>query len=325
MIITRTPFRISFLGGGSDMEDYYAKSEGAVLSTSIDKYMYIASHRYFHEDQIRVKYSKTETVSRVEDLEHPIFREVLRRFGISGVEVSSTADVPAGTGLGSSSSFTVGLLNNFYVRAGQCVNRVLLAEEACEIEIDRLKSPIGKQDQYAAAFGGLNVFRFHASGAVSIEPVHLSTDRYHALQENLLMFYTGEQRQAGLILAEQKENMSTPQKRDCVKQMVDLVWEARAAIGEGKLERFGRILDRSWRLKQQLASKISNDKINAWYHCAIQNGAIGGKLLGAGGGGFLLLYCEKPEQARLRAALTELREFKFRFESEGSRTIYLGE
>jgi D-glycero-alpha-D-manno-heptose-7-phosphate kinase len=326
MIITRTPFRISFLGGGSDMEEFYSQTSGAVLSTSIDKYMYIASHRFFDEDQVRIKYSKTETVGRVEELEHPIVREVLTRFKVNGaLEVSSNADIPAGSGLGSSSSFTVGLLNNLYARSGKYVTKGLLAHEACEIEIDRLKSPIGKQDQYAAAFGGLNVFHFNPSGTVSIEPVHLRADLYRALQENLLMFYTGKQRMASLILAEQKENLRLPDKRDHLKRMVDLVWDAQEALYEGNLERFGRVLDKSWRLKKQLASKISNEQINEWYYRALQNGAIGGKLLGAGGSGFLLFYCDKKEQPRLRQALADLRELKFRFEGEGSRIIYFAD
>jgi D-glycero-alpha-D-manno-heptose-7-phosphate kinase len=326
MIITRTPFRVSFVGGGSDIEEFYAQCGGAVLSTTIDKYMYIASHRFFDEDKVRVKYSKTETVTRLEELEHPILREVLGRFRVGGaLEVSSNADIPAGSGLGSSSSFTVGLIHNLHVRAGKYVAKPQLAEEACDVEIRRLKEPIVKQDQYAAAFGGLNVFRFNPSGAVSVEPIHLKADVYAALQENLLMFHTGGQRMASYVLAEQKENLRSQQKREVVKRMVGFVWELRDALYAGRLERLGQLLDKSWRLKQQLASTISNDGINRAYQQATASGALGGKLLGAGGSGFLLFYCEKKNHERLRNALAPLRELKFRFESEGSRVIYVGD
>ena len=325
MIITRTPFRISFFGGGSDIEDYYSQSAGAVLSTTFNKYMYISSHRFFDEDQVRIKYSKTETVSKLDELEHPICREVLKRFQINGaLEISSNADIPAGSGLGSSSSFTVGLLHNLYARAGKFTAKGLLAKDACEIEIERLKEPIGKQDQYAAAFGGLNVFHFNPTGTVSVEPIHIKPDIYRTLEENLLMFYTGKQRMASHILAEQKENIRTPQKREVLKRMVDMVWEAQDALYGGNLERFGRILDRSWRLKQQLASKISNEHVNQLYQRGLQHGALGGKLLGAGGSGFLLFYCEKENHAHLRAAMQPYQELTFRFELEGSKIIYVG-
>ncbi|HXG11406.1 MAG TPA: hypothetical protein VNK04_16750 [Gemmataceae bacterium] len=323
MIITRTPFRVSFAGGGSDIEEFYSQCGGAVLSTTIDKYMYIASHRFFDEDKVRVKYSKTETVTRLEDLEHPILREVLIRFQVRGaLEISSNADIPAGSGLGSSSSFTVGLIHNLHVRAGKYVTKAQLAEEACDVEINRLQEPIGKQDQYAAAFGGLNVFHFHPSGTVGVEPIHLKADVYQGLQESLLMFHIGGQRMASYVLAEQKANLRSSPKREVLKRMVDFVWELRDALYDGKLERLGQILDRSWRLKQQLASKISNDTINRCYQLALENGALGGKLLGAGGSGFLLLFCPRPKQEGLRRALAPLRELRFRFEIEGSKVIF---
>jgi D-glycero-alpha-D-manno-heptose-7-phosphate kinase len=288
--------------------------------------MYIASHRFFDEDKVRVKYSKTETVTRLEELEHPILREVLAQFQVSGaLEISSNADIPSGSGLGSSSSFTVGLIHNLHVRAGKYVAKDRLAEEACRIEINRLREPIGKQDQYAAAFGGLNVFRFNPSGTVSVEPIHLKADVYAALQENLLMFHTGGRRMASYILSEQKENLRSKQKREVLKKMVEMVWEVRDALYAGRLERLGQLLDRSWRLKQQLASKISSDAIDRAYQQALASGAVGGKLLGAGGSGFLLFYCERPYQNRLREVLAPLRELKFRFETEGSKIIYVGD
>lgn len=326
MIITRTPFRISFVGGGSDMEEYYSQSPGAVLSTTIDKHMYIASHRYFDEDQVRVKYAKTETVTKLEQLEHPIFREVLARFQISGaLEISSNADIPAGSGLGSSSSFTVGLLHNLYARSGQYVSKGQLAQEACEVEIEKLREPIGKQDQYAAAFGSLNVLHFIPNGKVTVEPVLLKADIFQALESNLLMFYTGRQRFASQILAEQKVNTRSAAVRDTLKRMVDSVSEAQAALYEGNLDRFGTILDKNWRLKQTLASSVTNPEINELYDRGVKNGAVGGKLLGAGGSGFLLFYCETSQQPRLRSALSHLRELKFKFDTEGSKVIYFGD
>jgi len=326
MIITRTPFRISFVGGGSDMKEYYEQTPGAVLSTTIDKHMYIASHRFFDDDKVRVKYAKTETVTKLDQLEHPIFREVLARFQISGaLEISSNADIPAGSGLGSSSSFTVGLLHNLYARTGRYVAKDQLAQEACEIEIDKLHEPIGKQDQYAAAFGSLNVFHFNPNGAVTVEPVLLKADIDKALQDNLLMFYTGKQRFAAQILSEQKANIQSAFVRESLKRMVDCVWEAQSALYEGNLDRFGTILDKTWRLKQTLASNVTNPEINELYDQGVRNGAVGGKLLGAGGSGFLLFYCDKSRQHQLRAALAHLRELKFRFDTEGSKVIYFGD
>ena len=326
MIITRTPFRISFVGGGSDIEEFYGQGGGAVLSTTINKHMYIASHRFFDEDQVRVKYSKTETVTNVADLEHPIVREALLRSQVCGaLEISSNADIPAGSGLGSSSALTVGLLHNLYARSGKYVTKAQLAQEACDVEIGKLKEPIGKQDQYAVAHGGLNVFHFNPSGTVSVEPVHLRADIYKALEENLVLFYTGRQRIASQILAEQKENLRTQETRDVMKQMVDFVWDAQDALYQGNLERFGRVFDKTWRLKQRLASKVSNPAIGEIYQRGLQNGAIGGKLLGAGGSGFFLFYCDKARQAQLRAALGQYRELRFRFETEGTKVIYFGD
>jgi D-glycero-alpha-D-manno-heptose-7-phosphate kinase len=219
MIITRTPFRISFVGGGSDLEAFYSKSPGAVLSTSINQYMYISSHNFFDRDKIRVKYSQTETVNNASELQHPILRTILSKFQLSGIEVSSIADVPSGTGMGSSSSFTVGVLHNIYTALGLEVSKEQLAREACEIEIDILKEPIGKQDQYAAAYGGLNIFRFYADGSVTAEPLQMNAETADALDKHLVMFYIGNQRKASDILAEQKKN-TLPRKinsRHCSK------------------------------------------------------------------------------------------------------------
>lgn len=327
MIITRTPFRISFVGGGSDIEEFYSRWPGAVLSTTINKYMYISSHRFWDEEIIVAKYSRTEMVKDINELQHPIIREVLKKFNVTGaLEISSNADVGAGTGLGSSSSFTVGLLHNLYSVFGKFVTKQQLAEEACDIEINRLQEPIGKQDQYAAAFGGLNIFRFDCSGTVTVEPLHLKKEIYKAIQNRLMMFYLGTQRSASEILAEQKKNMQLKRSNlECIREMVGLVDELRDVLYQGRLEEFGKILHKNWQYKQRLSSKVSSDAINDLYETALRNGATGGKVLGAGGGGFLLLYCEPERQERLRSALRQLRHMKFKFENEGSKIIYIGD
>lgn len=326
MIITKTPFRISFVGGGSDISDFYRRSAGAVLSTAIDKYMYISSHRFFDSDKIRVKYSQTETVDDIEQMKHPIFREVLRKFEVKGaIEISSNADIPAGTGLSSSSSFTVGLLHNMHTVRGRFTTKKQLAEEACEIEIGKLKEPIGKQDQYAAAFGGLNVIRFEPSEEVSIEPIHLNKRTYEALQASLLLFYIGQPRRASDILSEQKKNMNERRKFDTLRKMVELVWQLRESLYSDNLEQFGRVLHQNWLLKRQLASKITNPAIDEIYEAGLENGALGGKVLGAGGGGFMLFCCLPAQQHRLREAMSGFKEMKFKFESGGSKLIYIGD
>lgn len=326
MIITRTPFRISFVGGGSDLGAFYRRRQGAVLSTTIDKYMYISSHPFFERDQVRVKYSRTETVEEVGMIEHPIVKEVLGTFDVAGgLEISSIADVPAGTGLGSSSSFTVGLLHNMYTKFSTFVTRERLAREACEIEIERLKEPIGKQDQYAAAFGGLNVIVFDPDESVHVEAIHLTRSTFQSLQENLLMFYTGMQRTTASILTEQRSNMESGDTFPVMCKMVDIVWNLRDALYSGDLTSFGELLHRNWTLKQSLASRISNPELNGYYEKARRAGATGGKVLGAGGGGFLLLYCEERERDRVTEALSPLRPMEFRFDHEGSKLIYVGD
>lgn len=325
MIITKTPFRISFVGGGSDLEAYYSKSQGAVLSTSIDKYMYISSHKFFEEDKIRTKYSQTETVGSVDELKHPILRTALNKFNISGgIEISSIADIPGGTGMGSSSSFTVGLLHNLHVTQNSFASKETLAREACEIEIDILGEPIGKQDQYAAAYGGLNVIEFHKNGLVSVSPVYLSADYYQQLQDNLCLYYIGNQRSASSILSEQQKNSSQEDKFRTLGEMVNLVYELRDCLMQGNLDGFGKIMHENWMMKQQLASGITSPLINEIYEVAMKNGAMGGKLLGAGGGGFMLFYCPRENQKKLDEALHKIRRFHFKFEQEGSKLIHYG-
>lgn len=326
MIISRTPFRISFVGGGSDLEAFYARHTGAVLSTSINKYMYISSHRYFHKDQIQVKYAKTETVNNIDDLQHPLLREALRKAKISGgIEISSIADIPSGTGMGSSSSFTVGLLHNLYAINRKYVTHDVLANEASEIEIDILKEPIGKQDQYAAAFGGLNIISFHKDGNVKVEPLYIDNQVYQSLQDNLIMFYVGNQRKASEILSEQKKNTSQEEKFQVLKQMVSYVYDMRDVLYAGRLNDFGKLLHENWVLKQRLASKISNPEINEIYDAGLAHGATGGKLLGAGGGGFMLFYCEKSKQPKLIDALKKYETIDFKFERDGSKIIYFAD
>lgn len=326
MIISRTPFRISFVGGGSDMETFWGRSKGAVLSTSIDKYMYISSHKFFAKEEIQVKYSKTETVDDVNKLQHPILREALKKHGIhGGIEISSIADVPSGTGMGSSSSFTVGLLHNLYAIQSKYVSKEQLALDACEMEIDILKEPIGKQDQYAAAYGGLNIIHFNLDGSVTVEPLYIKEETYEALQDNLMMFYIGNTRSASGILAEQKQNLSDDDKFNNLKSMVELVFDMRSALYSEQIDDVGRLLHENWILKQKLATQISNDSINAIYDTALANGALGGKLLGAGGGGFMLFYCPRNKQAALKEALKKLKLFHFKFERDGSKIIYFGD
>ncbi|MBN1158063.1 MAG: GHMP kinase [Bacteroidales bacterium] len=326
MIITRTPFRVSFVGGGSDMETFYSRCQGMVLSTTINKYMYISSHRFFYPDQIRVKYSVTETVNSIDELKHPLIREAMRKVDVrGGVEFSSIADIPAGTGMGSSSAFTVGLLHCLYAIKRQYVTHDQLAKEAAEIEIDILGEPIGKQDQYATAFGGLNVIYFNPDGSVKVEPLYINTEVYNQLQENLVMFYLGNQRKASDILSEQKSNSGKEDKFRMLKSMVTLVEDLRNCLYSGKLDDFGRILDANWKLKQQLASNITNPEVDEIYKTGMGAGAGGGKLLGAGGGGFMLFYCEKPLQAGLIEKLKPLRTIDFNFEREGSKLIYFAD
>jgi D-glycero-alpha-D-manno-heptose-7-phosphate kinase len=323
MIITRTPFRISFVGGGSDMETFYSRFPGAVLSTSINKFMYISSHRFFFPGQVRVKYSETETVNSIDELKHPLLREAMRKTGVTqGIEISSIADIPSGTGMGSSSSFTVGLLHCLYAVKRKYVTHEQLAREACEIEINILGEPIGKQDQYAAAYGGLNVIRFQPNGDVRVEPLYVKNETYLHLQKNLIMFYVGNQRKASDILTEQKKNASQDEKFNVLKSMVGLVEDLKNCLYSEQLDYFGKILHENWMLKQKLASQISNNYIDDIYNAGIKAGATGGKLLGAGGGGFMLFYCKESKRQKLIEALQPLEKFDFAFDRDGSKVIY---
>lgn len=324
MIITRTPFRVSFAGGGSDISDFYKKYGGCVLSTSINRYCYISVHPYFDERYTLLKYSKNELVEDLSQIKHRIFKCVLNDAKLHGVEITSTADVPGGTGLGSSSTFTVGLLNAVSCYQGKYLSKGKLAERACQVEIEKLGSPIGKQDQFAAAFGGLNFIRFHADGEVSVAPIVMKPETYRELQKNLVMFYTGEVRSANAILSEQKKNISAEDKASNLRKMCRLAEDMKAALESNDLSGFGDLLNEGWKLKRELASGISNPIIDEAYETAMANGALGGKLLGAGGGGFLLFYCPPDQQERLRVALN-MRPFPFSFEKDGTSVVYIGD
>ena len=324
MIITKTPFRVSFCGGGSDMANFYEKYGGCVLSTSINKYCYISIHPYFNENQTLLKYSENELVDSPDQIKHRIFRQVLTDMGIYGVEISSTADIPGGTGLGSSSTFTVGLLNTLNCYKGKFVSKDKLAKLACEVEIEKLGNPIGKQDQYGAALGGLNFIKFNQDGSVSHEPILMEGKTYKELQKNLLMFYTGTTRSANTILAEQTKNITSEDKARNLLKMCGLAKDMKVALENNDISSFGRILDEGWQLKKELASGIANPAIDEAYEIAMKNGALGGKLLGAGGGGFLLFYCEEEKQEQLKKAIG-LRELDFSFERDGTSVIYIGD
>lgn len=324
MIITKTPFRVSFCGGGSDMANFYEKYGGCVLSTSINKYCYISIHPYFNENQTLLKYSENELVDSPDQIKHRIFRQVLTDMGVHGVEISSTADIPGGTGLGSSSTFTVGLLNTLNCYNGKFVSKDKLAKLACEVEIEKLGNPIGKQDQYGAALGGLNFIKFNQDGSVSHEPILMEGKTYKELQKNLLMFYTGTTRSANTILAEQTKNITSDDKARNLLKMCGLAKDMKVALENNDISSFGKILDEGWQLKKELASGIANPAIDEAYEIAMKNGALGGKLLGAGGGGFLLFYCEEEKQDQLKKAIG-LRELDFSFERDGTSVIYIGD
>ena len=288
--------------------------------------MYVSIHPTFNRDETVVKYSQTEIVRDVRAVQHPIARQLLLDYGIDGVEIVSTADVPAGTGLSTSSAYTVGLIHALNAFRGKLCSQERIAREACELEIEKLGEPIGKQDQYGTAVGGLKFIRFKSDESVEVEPLAVSRQKLSELEGNLLLFYTGLTHSAGEILQEQNKNVAGEDKKfQNLVKMTELAYELREAVVAGKLDDFGRILNENWLLKRELASQISNDKIGKYYDLAMANGALGGKLLGAGGGGFLLFYCPKEKQKRLRSALSDLWELPFAMESSGTKIIYVGD
>src|SRR6267378_1383233 len=292
MIISRTPLRMSFAGGGSDLPDFYRRHGGAVVSTAIDKYIYVNSNPKF-DNGIRVAYSKTEEVKSVGEVEHPIVRAALKHLEIDGgIEITTIADIPSkGTGLGSSSSFTVGLLHALSAFKGQYISSDRLGKDSCYIEIDLCKEPIGKQDQYAAAFGGLNLIEFKGDDSVVVSPVICNRTTIEALEAHVLLFYTGVTRSASNLLKQQSEGIdSDERKQRTIKRMVELAYTLRTELQRNNITVFGEILHENWVLKKSIAPDITAQNIDNWYNTARRAGALGGKLLGAGGGGFLMLF-----------------------------------
>ena len=327
MIITRTPLRISFAGGGSDLPAFYENEPGAVVSTAIDKYIYITVNPKF-DHKIRASYSVTEIVDSADYLKHELIREALHMLQIKqGIEITSISDIPSdGTGLGSSSSYTVGLLNALYAYRGHMAGAERLGREACHIELDRCGKPIGKQDQYIAAYGGLQYIRFNPDGTVFTDPIICEPKARQRLQDSMLLLYTGMTRKANDILAEQSHNTRTEgDKRVLLRRMVQLAADLHEALSRGEVDCMGEILHAGWLEKRKLASGISNAQIDTWYERARAAGAIGGKILGAGGGGFLLCYAVPERHADICHVLPELRPIPFHFCPQGSRVIFVEE
>jgi len=324
MILTRTPFRVSFVGGSTDLPFFYKKCPGAVISTTIDRYMYIFIHDFF-EEKIQLKYSRVEIVDSANQLEHPIARNVLERmftiYGKLNLDINSISDVPKGTGLGSSSAYTVGLLNALYAYYGKLVSKEALAEEACDIEINKVGSPIGKQDQYAAAFGGLNFIEFFYDETVKVTPFDWNCKGRRPLEEVMMFFYVGGSRDANSIL---KTFKAEDVKFNNLLELAGLAYQFRNALMMADIESCGRILHESWMKKREVSNLITNSRIDNYYNLAIKAGAYGGKLLGAGSGGFLLFLVPLDKQDAVRKALSELREVKFLMERYGSTVMRFG-
>jgi len=321
LIISQTPLRISLVGGGTDLKSFYYKEDGMVLSAAIDKYVYVVVKERFDE-KIYINYSIKEIVDDVSDIKHNLVREAMKKAGMKGgVEITTLADIPSeGSGLGSSSSITVGLLNAFYNYIGNQVTSEEIARKACEIEIDICKKPIGKQDQYIAAYGGLNKIIFHPDDSVSVFRLPIFNSDFRRLGSNLLLFYTNKTRKADVILVKQK--MNTEIKRGVLRTMRHLVPELEKALIDDKFDELGNLLHKNWLLKKSLVSSISNTEIDSMYEKAIKAGALGGKICGAGGGGFLLLYVPRDKQDAVRSLLKNYRELPFMLDPYGSRIIF---
>lgn len=325
MIISRTPLRMSFVGGGSDLPVFYRKHGGAVVSTAINQYVYITVNPKFDQG-IRVSYSRTEEASKVDRIRHPLVREALKLTGIEGgIEITSVADIPAkGTGLGSSSSFTVGLLHALHAHSERHASAEQLARECCEIEIERCQEPIGKQDQYAAAYGGLNHIRFLPDDSVIVEPIICRRETLTQIQDRMLVFYTGLTRSASEVLRRQQSSLRGGRKKqNAMKRMVQLADDLKSELQRNNVEALGEIIHENWELKRSLSDGISNPQIDAWYSKARAAGAQGGKLLGAGSGGFLMFCAPKAQHDAITRSLSDLRRMDFRFEPQGSKIIFV--
>ena len=324
MIITRSPLRVSLGGGGTDLPSYSREHGGFLIAGAIDKYVYINVHPRF-VDGFLLKYSHLEEAKAIDDIKHPIIRESLRDVGIqtTNLEITSMADIPAGTGLGSSGSFTTALLKGLHTYKKNLIHPHQLAEQACRVEIDILKEPIGKQDQYIAAYGGITCFEFGKDDVVTSTPLNISEETLYNLEDNLLLFFTGYSRSASAILKDQddKSRRSDSEMTQNLHFMKELGLSSKKALEQGDVSEFGRLMNTHWEHKKRRSTDMTNSKIDEWYSVAMASGALGGKLIGAGGGGFLMFYA--GEKTRLRHAMRErgLKEVRFRFDFEGTRII----
>ncbi len=327
MIISRTPVRLSMGGGGTDLASYYEKHEGFLMAAAINKYVFVSINKRFNPS-IRLSYSKTEIVEHVDEIEHRIIKEALKSLNITKqIEIVSIADVPANSGLGTSSTFTVSLLNGLHAYKKDYISLEKLAEAACDIEINRLKEPIGKQDQYASAFGGFNAYWFKKDGSVIVEPVNMREEVMAELQSNLFLFYLNSERSASAVLTSQnqKSKDGDQQTLDRLHKIKAIGLETKSLFEKGDIDSFGEILHEHWLTKKGLSDKVSDPKIDEAYETARKHGALGGKVVGAGGGGFLLVYCPR-EKAKLVAGMKKLglEPMWFSFEHEGAKIIYYG-
>jgi D-glycero-alpha-D-manno-heptose-7-phosphate kinase len=324
MIITRSPLRITLGGGGTDLASYYTEHEGFLIAAAIDKYVYVTVMRPF-KPGIYLKYSALEHVDAVDEVKHPIIREALRleNLALPQIEITTLADIPSGTGLGSSGSFATALLQALHTHRRKGADARELAEAACGIEIDRLREPIGKQDQYIAAFGGITCLTFHQNHAVTVEPLQISTSTLYDLEDNLLLFFSGFNRAAGSILGDQhaRSQDGDAEMRRNLDTVKSIAFRSKDALESGDVVRFGELMHEHWENKKRRSGLISNPQIDQWYSLAMRNGAVGGKLVGAGGGGFLMFYA--ADRARLRQAMAQagLEEVRFRFDFEGTKVV----
>jgi|TARA_Y100000389_G_scaffold166278_1_gene170904 D-glycero-alpha-D-manno-heptose-7-phosphate kinase len=325
MIICRTPLRMSFVGGGSDLPAYYRKKNGAILSTTINKYVYVSVNKKF-DDNIRLSYSKTESINNINKIKHPIIKNVLKFLKIKkGIEITSVSDIPSqGSGLGSSSSFTVGLVNSLYKYLNLKITKQELAKLASHIEIDLCKDMIGKQDQYSTSFGGMNLIEFNEDESVNVIPVKILSNTKKKIESSIILFFTGRTRKASDILEKQSKNIQQPNKQKLITNMVDLAYEMKNLIEKNDLTSFGELLDKNWKLKKQLSSEISDEEIDNLYNLGIKAGATGGKLLGAGNGGFIMFYANPDKHLEITKSMISkgLTKVSFSFENTGSKIIF---
>lgn len=318
MIVTRTPFRVSFCGGGTDIPSHYRENGGCTVSTSIDKYMYVTLARSFH-DSTFLKYSVVEKIHSVDEIKHPIYKVLLGKYDVGNVEINSTSDIPAGTGLGSSSAFTVGLINSLRTFKHNRVSKRILAEEACDVELNKLGEPIGKQDQYASAYGGLNFIRYNKDDTVDVEPIDMYPMDKDAMFGKMMMFYIGGTRDASEIISGYSKSGSSVFQKN---RMFELAEKLRYNLLRGNIDSVGKILDEGWKIKRSFSNNVSNPEIDDIYDLAMNNGASGGKLLGAGGKGFMLFYVDDDSKEAVRNALCKYREMPFTYDVDGSKVVY---